>query len=92
MYSFDLDISSTSRPKIPCRCSNSVYSSTMISRPLIARPSEPTVTVALEPQHVPTSDEWAEQFSEIKRLYVHERRKLKFVMKHMEKENGFKAT
>jgi hypothetical protein len=36
--------------------------------------------------------EWAAMYLEIERLYVHERRKLRYVIQYMEREHGFKAT
>ena len=45
-----------------------------------------------EPQRVPTHIEWAAFYPEIERLYVHERRKLRYVMQYMEREHGLKAT
>jgi hypothetical protein len=36
--------------------------------------------------------EWAALYSDIERLYVRERRKLRYVMQYMESEHGFKAT
>lgn len=46
----------------------------------------------LAPQLVPTQNEWAALYSEIGRLYVRERRKLRYIMQYMEREHGFKAT
>ncbi|KAK3326131.1 hypothetical protein B0H66DRAFT_550148 [Apodospora peruviana] len=39
-----------------------------------------------------TAQEWTAMYPEIKRLYVHERRRLQYVMRYMEREHGFKAT
>jgi hypothetical protein len=36
--------------------------------------------------------EWAAAQSELQRLYVQERRKLRYVMQFMDKEYGFRAT
>ncbi|KAK5460831.1 hypothetical protein LTS15_002894 [Exophiala xenobiotica] len=44
------------------------------------------------PQLVPTQSQWAAMYSEIERLYVRERRKLRYIMQYMEMEHGFKAT
>ncbi|KAK5225520.1 hypothetical protein LTR72_003423 [Exophiala xenobiotica] len=44
------------------------------------------------PQLVPTHSQWAAMYSEIERLYVRERRKLRYIMQYMEREHGFKAT
>lgn len=39
-----------------------------------------------------TESEWAAMYSEIERLYVRERWKLRYVIQHMEREYDFKAT
>lgn len=39
-----------------------------------------------------TESEWKAAYSEIERLYVRERRKLRYVMQYMEQGYGFKAT
>jgi hypothetical protein len=44
------------------------------------------------PQLVPTHSQWAAMYTEIERLYVRERRKLRYIMQYMEREHGFKAT
>lgn len=46
------------------------------------------------PQSVLThsESEWAALYPEIERLYVHERRKLRYIMQLMETRHGFKAT
>ena len=36
--------------------------------------------------------EWVARYSEIERLYINERRKLRYVMQYMEREHGFRAT
>lgn len=59
------------------------------SGPLASWPAAPTVR---DPQHVPASDDWATLYPEIERLYVRERRKLRYIVQYMEKQHGFKAT
>ncbi|RVX68497.1 hypothetical protein B0A52_07921 [Exophiala mesophila] len=44
------------------------------------------------PQVLPTRDEWASFYPELERLYVRERRKLRYVMMYMERKHGFKAS
>ncbi len=44
------------------------------------------------PQPVPTYSDWETLHSEIERLYVRERRKLRYVIRYMEVKYGFKAT
>lgn len=44
------------------------------------------------PQAMPTKSDWATLRSEIERLYVHERRRLRYVMQYMESKYSFKAT
>jgi hypothetical protein len=41
---------------------------------------------------VPTPDEWEALSPEIRRLYVDEHRKLRYIVQYMEREYGFKAT
>ncbi len=36
--------------------------------------------------------EWVAKYPELKRLYVNERRKLRYVIEYMEREYAFKAT
>ena len=48
--------------------------------------------VMSQSQKVPTPKDWADRYAEIERLYVHERRKLRFVMQYMEQKYVFKAT
>jgi hypothetical protein len=63
--------------------------------PILApRPGRLLASNALKLQPVLThSDlEWAALFPEIERLYIRERRKLRYVMQLMESEHGFKAT
>ena len=59
---------------------------------LVPRPSEPSSAKAVKPPHVPTQEEWVARYRTIERLYVQERRRLRFVMSYMESEHGFKAT
>ncbi len=58
------------------------------------RPGESTVPLTPGPRLalVHNDLEWAANYSEIERLYIHERRKLRYVVQYMEKEHGFKAT
>lgn len=39
-----------------------------------------------------TAAEWAAMYPYIQRMYVQERRKLRYVMRHMEEKYGFRAT
>lgn len=57
-------------------------------------PGGVVASIAPRPQPLLThSDvEWAALYPEIQRLYVRERRKLRYVMQCMESEHGFKAT
>ncbi|KAK5053800.1 hypothetical protein LTR84_001762 [Exophiala bonariae] len=69
----------------------------MIAKPpklpsLIPWPSYPTANVAVAPYSAPTQDEWMAVYPEIERLYIRERRKLRYIMQYMEKTHGFKAT
>ncbi|KAF2790138.1 hypothetical protein K505DRAFT_377733 [Melanomma pulvis-pyrius CBS 109.77] len=63
--------------------------------PILApRPNWPVASTASKPHLVLThsDSEWAAFYPEIERLYVRERRKLRYVIKYMESERGFKAT
>lgn len=57
------------------------------------RPGRP-VASTLKPQHklTHTDSEWVDLRPEMERLYVHERRRLKYVMQYMESEHGFMAS
>ncbi|KAK3046156.1 hypothetical protein LTR09_012340 [Extremus antarcticus] len=59
---------------------------------LVSRTSGPAVAIVPEPQRLPTPDDWAARYFEIERLYVYERRKLRFIMQYMAREHNFKAT
>ncbi len=59
---------------------------------LVPRPRWPVAPAMPAPQLLPTHDEWAAMYYEIERLYVRERRKLRYIMQYMEREHGFKAT
>lgn len=39
-----------------------------------------------------TEAEWATMYPHIQRMYIQERRKLRYVMGHMEEKYGFRAT
>lgn len=39
-----------------------------------------------------TAAEWAVMYPHIQRMYVQERHKLRYVMRHMEEKYGFRAT
>ena len=58
-------------------------------RPLAACPSRRTVPA---PQPIPRNSDWGTLRSEIERLYVLERKKLRYIMRYMETKYGFKAT
>lgn len=60
--------------------------------PLAPSSEQPVTPCAAKQQHVPTPEEWEESYSEIERLYIRERRKLRHVMQYMEEVHGFKAT
>lgn len=57
-------------------------------------PSKQAASIAPKPHPVMIhSDlEWAAVYPEIEKLYVRERRKLRYVMQLLESERGFKAT
>lgn len=59
---------------------------------LLPRANEQTVPTMPGPQIVPGPDDWATVYPELEMLYVHDRKKLRFVMQHMERKYGFKAT
>lgn len=59
---------------------------------LVPKPRRPDSCTARGPQRTPTHDEWTALCPEIKHLYVHERRKLQYIMQYVEREHGFKAT
>ena len=65
---------------------------TMTLAQLVARPRMRVVPTEPELQRMPTQEDWANNHAEIERLYVRDRRKLRFIMRHMEREHGFKAT
>lgn len=44
------------------------------------------------PRPMPTKNDWTALQSEVERLYVRERRKLRYIMRYMETKYGFKAT
>ena len=44
------------------------------------------------PRPMPTNDDWTALQHEIEKLYVRERRKLRYIMQYMETKYGFKAT
>ncbi|KIW96647.1 uncharacterized protein Z519_02038 [Cladophialophora bantiana CBS 173.52] len=60
--------------------------------PLVPRPRWPAALVVPAQQLLPTHKEWAAMHSEIERLYIRERRKLRYIMQYMEREHAFKAT
>ncbi|EXJ61379.1 uncharacterized protein A1O5_11937 [Cladophialophora psammophila CBS 110553] len=60
--------------------------------PLVPRPRWPAAHAVPAPQLLPTHKEWAALYSEIERLYIRERRKLRYIMQYMEREHAFKAT
>jgi hypothetical protein len=66
----------------------------MINPKLAPRPGGVVVSIATKPQAAMThSDvEWAALYPDLERLYVRERRKLRYVMQYMESEHSFKAT
>ena len=84
-------------PHAPSQAATSM-TMTMPTRPMLApQPGSGLVaSVAPKPQPQATlthSDvEWATWYSEIERLYVRERRKLRYVMRYMESKHGFTAT
>ncbi|KAF2492633.1 hypothetical protein BU16DRAFT_465981 [Lophium mytilinum] len=59
---------------------------------LLPRHDWPLKSVVTTPNAVPTQNDWAASYAEIGRLYVRERRKLRYIMQYMEREHGFKAT
>ncbi|KAF2641857.1 hypothetical protein P280DRAFT_479121 [Massarina eburnea CBS 473.64] len=59
---------------------------------LVPRPGRLDLSPAKEPQRVLTQDEWAAMYSELERLYVRERRRLRYIVLHMAKTYGLKAT
>ncbi|KAK4948599.1 hypothetical protein LTR10_012603 [Elasticomyces elasticus] len=66
-----------------------------MTNPILApRPSEPVACIATKTPPVPThsDSEWAALYSEIERLYIRERRKLRYVMEYMERKYDFEAT
>ena len=65
-----------------------------MKRPLLApRPGGAVASVTPpEPAATHSDSEWAAMYPEIQRLYVGERRKLRYVMQYMEREHSFRAT
>lgn len=45
-----------------------------------------------QPVLMHSDQEWAAMYPDIERLYVRERRKLRYIIQFMEKEHRFKAT
>ncbi|KAF1850820.1 uncharacterized protein K460DRAFT_400862 [Cucurbitaria berberidis CBS 394.84] len=66
----------------------------MSMRILAPRPNPLAASVVSksQPALTHTDSEWAASYHIIERLYVNERRKLRYVMQYMENEHGFKAT
>jgi hypothetical protein len=66
----------------------------MVMLILAPRPGGLVALIAPKPKPalVHSDVEWAALYPEIERLYVRERRKLRYVMRYMESEHGFKAT
>jgi hypothetical protein len=61
--------------------------------PILApRPHHPVAVHDSEPVSSHIESEWTAVYPEIERLYVLQRRKLRYVMQYMESEHGFKAT
>lgn len=66
-----------------------------MTAPLLApRPGWSGTHVTPRPQLVLThcESEWAALRPQIERMYIQERRKLRYLMQKMESEHGFKAT
>ncbi|EPE32440.1 hypothetical protein GLAREA_07573 [Glarea lozoyensis ATCC 20868] len=62
---------------------------------LAPRPGGEPVTLIVSRPHsaqVYDESEWATAYPEIERLYIRERRKLRYIIQFMEKKHGFKAT
>lgn len=59
---------------------------------LVPRSSRPVAPAVPVPRAMPSQHDWAAAYPEIERLYVRERRKLRYTMQHMESEHGFTAT
>ncbi|KAI1625894.1 hypothetical protein EDD37DRAFT_320814 [Exophiala viscosa] len=61
---------------------------------LAAWPGRPVACVATRSPPVSThsDSEWTALYSEIERLYIRQRRKLRYVMQYMEREHDFQAT
>ena len=60
--------------------------------PLVPKTGNAFAPRVLARLFVPAQDDWAASYYEIERLYVRERRKLRYVMQHMTEQYGFKAT
>lgn len=68
---------------------------TTMTFPILApRPRDAATFVTPEPRQklMYSEPEWAAVYPEIKRLYIYDRRKLRYIMQYMEREHGFKAT
>ena len=59
---------------------------------LLPRPSRHVTPYPRVPLLLPTQEAWSAVHAEIERLYIHERRKLQYIMQYMKKEHGFNAT
>lgn len=69
------------------------YHPTSMTRTVLAPSSTGSVKPDIPvPRAVPTSRDWDALYPEIQRLYVRERRKLRYVMQYVETKYGFKAT
>ncbi len=83
--------------KVPCPHPVILYArrhDNMILPVLAPRPSRPAASVAPKPQPMPlqSDSEWAAVYLAVERLYVRERRTLRYVMTCMERTHGFRAT
>lgn len=77
---------------VTSRCSSMPNTMTL---PILApRPGDPGASIT--PRPLPpvmyNESQWAAVYPEIEKLYIHQRRKLRYVMQYMEKEHGFRAT
>lgn len=68
---------------------------TTMTLPMLAprpRNSVTFLTPGPQPALMYNELEWAAMYPEIERLYVRERRKLRYVIQYLEREHRFKAT
>jgi hypothetical protein len=66
--------------------------SALAMRPLVCSTAHLPTSSHSEPWGVPNAGDWATMYDDIERLYIRERRKLRYVMRFVETKYHLKAT